>query len=263
MTSNQSHLQINPDYWGFMLGGFVRIPLMLSYKDVLRLPAVETPCTISCAGTISGLDTGTWRGVRLQTLLDQIEIRPEAQHAHFFAADDYCTSIPLDKLPDAVLVYARDDEPLTPEQGAPIRLIVPGLYGYKMPKWIQRIELREQPLNGTWESLGWSVDGTVRTTSIITHPLHLQSVNGTVILRGTAYAGERLITSVEVSVNEGEWMPIDFTQQTTPHRPVEWSTAWTPITTGHYRIKVRATDSKGFSQPDSSRIHTITVEVKA
>lgn len=264
----QSTPHINPAYWGFMLGGFVRVPLMLSYADVLTLPAVDITCTLSCAGNIPGaryFHSAAWRGVSLQTLLEMVELYPKAQHAHFFAADDYSTSISLERLRGAALAYSLNGEPLTHEQGAPVRLIVPGLNGYKMPKWIQRIELREEPLQGTWESLGWSVEGVQRTTSVITSPLHLATVNGAIALTGTAHAGERFITGIEVSVSHGAWMPVEFTPQATPHDVVQWSITWSPPATGQYRIKVRATDSEGFTQAegthDPSRVHAITVHV--
>ena len=261
--------QIDSLYWGFMLGGLVRVPLMLSYADLLALPAVDLPCTLSCHGTTHPHEH-LWRGVRLPTLLDQLSIQPEAQHAHFWAADGYTTSIPLERLNDAALVYARDDQPLTPEAGFPVRLIVPGLYGYKMPKWIQRVELHEQALAGSGDQNHWSDDGVVQTMSTITQPLNRDKLSGVITLAGTAFAGSRTITRVEVSVDDGAWMPVDFTPQP-PQRLVRWTIAWTPPAPGEFYIKVRATDSDGLTQFEesplirngSSAIHSIIVGVTA
>lgn len=254
MTQKSTLLpQINPAYWGFMLGGLVRVPLMLSYADLLTQPAAELICTLGCAGntTQPNFYQSLWRGVLLSTLLDQVTLLPYAEHAHIFAADGYRTSIPLDRLRNAALVYARDDRPLTPEAGFPVRLIAPGLYGYKMPKWIQRIELRPEPLIGTWEQRGWSTEGIVSTTAAITHPRHRATFEGRVTFAGTAFAGDRPITQIEISINDSAWMPVDFTAQP-PQRLINWLIEWTPPTSGNYRVQARATDSAGITHVSTS-----------
>jgi hypothetical protein len=257
--------QIESAYWGFMLGGLVDIPLMLSYSDLLALPAVEITCGIAGHRDVR---VNTWRGVRLQTLLDQVAVRKEAQHAHLFAADNYQTSIAWEHLGSAVLAYVCDGGVLSPAQGFPTRLIVPGLYGYKMPKHIARIALREQPLAGTWEQGGWSMDGVVETTSTITQPRQRQAVSSPVTFTGTAYAGTRTITQIELSIDNGGWMPVDFEAPELNH-PVGWSMTWAAQAAGDYQVRVRATDSSGFTQTNrvrstakrASDIHTVSVRV--
>lgn len=136
---------INAAYWSFTLRGLVDLPLFLSYNDILAFPSVEIPCTIGCIGSpadASLMGSAVWRGVSFQTLLDDVTVQPAARYANFYAADGYATSISLDKLPGVLLAYSMNGKILFPEQGFPTRVIVPALYGYKMPKWIQHVVSR-------------------------------------------------------------------------------------------------------------------------
>lgn len=245
---------INPAYWGLMLGGLVRVPLMLSYADLLRLPAVEQLCAVLCSAA-QNIQVESWRGVRAQTLLDAVSLLPNAQHAHLFAADGYSTSISLERLAGALLAYARGGEALTPEDGFPVRLVAPGLYGYKMPKWIQRIVLAESPLMGTWERRGWSASGVVQTTAAITYPRHLEPVSGVVTLAGSAYAGGHPITGIEISIDGAPWMPVSFTLAG-QFDTTRWSIDWMPPAPGDYRVHARASDGSS-----TSPTHAVTVRV--
>jgi DMSO/TMAO reductase YedYZ molybdopterin-dependent catalytic subunit len=244
---------LNANYWSFSVGGLVRHPLVWSYSDVLALPQVEFPCAVACIGNKPGgewIGDAVWQGTPLTEMLNELTILPEARYARLLAADKYVTSLPLDRLQGALLVYGMNGDVLPPEHGFPMRLMVPGLYGYKMPKWIERIELTDTPAGGIWEERGWSADGTVQTTSAILSPRSKMSVSGTVQFTGIAYAGERAITAIELSIDGGPWMPVQFT-------PVsgagwtEWQIEWTPPGPGDYQVRVRATDSDGFTQPES------------
>lgn len=260
---------VNTAYWSFVLRGLVDIPLFLSYNDLLALPAVEIPCAIACIGSPpdgSLIESALWRGVRFQTLLDEIIVQPNAHFANFYAADGYVTSISLDKLPEALLVYDMNGKPLAPEHGSPARLVVPGLYGYKMPKWIQRVELTAEPVLGIWEQRGWSASGEVQTTSAILSPQHLETTKGVITFSGIAYAGNRTITNVELSIDNGPWMPAPFYQES-PNHLARWEIDWMPYAPGDYQVQVRASDSKGFIQAGdgpvfpngSNAIHSIIV----
>jgi len=260
---------INADYWSFRLSGLVDLPIFLSYNDLLSMPAVEMPCTIACMGSPSDgslIGSAIWRGVAFQTLLDEIKIQPSVRHVNFFAADGYATSISFNHLPRALLVYEMNGKPLLHEHGFPARVVVPGLYGYKMPKWIQRVELAAAPVTGFWEQRGWSTSGEVQTTSAIRSPRHLETIRGTIQFSGIAFAGNRAITSVELSIDDGPWMPVPF-QQESVRDWAQWSINWTPYSAADYRVQVRATDSAGFTQTGdapnfpngSTLIHSIIV----
>jgi hypothetical protein len=142
-----------------------------------------------------------------------------------------------------ILVLEQDGLALSPEQGHPARLIVPGLFGYKMPRWVTRIELTDIP-RGFWEARGWNGDGVVPAVAAISRPYSRARVQGTVILEGFAYGGEERLTAVEVSVDNADWMPVEFT----PARPVSlerWQTVWRPRAPGDYYVRVRAVDESG------------------
>ena len=260
-------------YWSFMLGGLVDVPLCLSYNDLQAFPSTETECVIACAGNPPGgslIGQGHWQGISMQHMLDEVTISPDAQYAHLFAADGYSTFIDLDQLRQSILVYGMNGDALPPEHGYPARLIVPGHYGYKMPKWIQRIMLADTPSDGLWEQRGWSQTGQIQTTAQITFPVDQSSLDGPVLLRGTAYAGDRAIMQVEISIDGGPWMPAPFTQPETGVL-AQWAIEWTPHSQGEHHIAVRALDESGFVQAattasspltnGSSGLHTIVVHV--
>jgi DMSO/TMAO reductase YedYZ molybdopterin-dependent catalytic subunit len=259
--------------WALWIGGLVTTPLSLTYQDLHLLPTVDLPCTIACAGNPPGgrwIGHAVWRGVSLNSILERVSANSEARYAHFLCADGYATSLPLERLSAAILAFEMNGRMLPREHGFPVRVIVPGLYGYKMPKWIQKIELRDVPLAGFWEGRGWSETGEVQTTSAIYSPHSNESVSGVVSLSGTAYAGARSVTMVEISVDGGAWMPVPISASM-PHRWTGWQIDWTPPAPGEYHIRVRATDNSGFTQsehastkpfPDGAGgLHAIVVRV--
>ena len=247
---------IRAQYWSFMLGGMVDVPLPLSYADLLAIPAVEIECAILHTGrSLNGpsMHQACWRGASVAALLNEVSIHSGARYAHLYAANGYATSIELPALHRAILAYEMDGEALTAEQGYPVRLIVPGLYGYKMPHQIQRILLTSEPLPGTWEKRGWSATGQVKVTARIDGPQNRSHITDAVTLRGIAFAGEHRITQVEISVDDGPWMPALFTQSS-PYTFAQWSIEWKPSTPGDHTITVRAADSAGAIQSDVQTI---------
>lgn len=245
---------INPEYWSFVLHGKVDLPVFLSFDDLLRMPAVETEATLACIGRTPGgkhIGHARWDGVPLSTILDEAGIQQNAGFARIYAADGYMTSLPLERLSGALLAHSMNGETLPPEHGFPARLIVPGLYGYKMPKWIQRIELAAEPLPGPWEQRGWSSSGEVQITSAILSPQHREIVSGPVAFRGFALSGNAALTNIELSIDDGPWMPIAF-NPTAAGSWVRWSIDWTPPGSGDFSVKVRASDSSGFTQDERS-----------
>lgn len=244
--------QVDTAFWALSLGGLVSQPAVFRYDELIALPSVEIPATLTCVGSTPNnplVGHARWRGVLLESLLDAIEPDAKAAYVQFYSADGYTTFIERARLSRALLAYEMNGEPLPPEHGFPLRLVMPGLYGYKMPKWIQRVQLAETPANGFWEERGWSASGEAQTMSGIFTPRHLEPVSGDVTFTGFAYAGERRITSVEISIDDAPWMPVPFTPAA-PYSWTRWNITWTPPAPGDYLVKVRATDSDGFTQPD-------------
>jgi hypothetical protein len=265
--------QITPVYWMLRLHGQVENSLFISLHELMAMPSVEGAYTLACIGSTSRspmIGNARWRGVSVSDLMSQINVAEGANYAQLYAADGYTTYLETSVLKSAMLAYEMNGESLPAEHGYPVRLIVPGRYGYKMPKWIQRVEFTDQPAPGFWEARGWSPTAQAQTISTIFSPRHLENVSSVVRLAGAAYAGENTIEGIEISINDADWMPVPIAPGTA-YQWTPWQMEWTPPAPGDYRIKVRATDSMGFIQADDSRVsafpngptalHTIVVRV--
>ncbi|MFN3476555.1 MAG: molybdopterin-dependent oxidoreductase, partial [Candidatus Methylomirabilales bacterium] len=137
---------INVSKWSFDLKGLVEQPLRLTYGELKALPAVLQYTTLECISNEVGGDlisNALWKGVRLKTLLERAGVKAKAKKVVFTCADGYSTGIPLAKAlhPDTLLAYEMNGVPLPTDHGFPLRLINPGHYGMKNPKWITGIEL--------------------------------------------------------------------------------------------------------------------------
>lgn len=246
-------MRIEADSWRLSVGGLVAQPSRLSLDEIQAMPAVEKAYTLAAITSTPNnllMGHGLWRGVPLKQVLDKVGVRPDAQYVQFRSANGYATYLPIEKLNDSILAYTMNGEALPVEQGYPVRLIVPGVYNYKMPKWIQTIELVAQPSTGHYESRGWSADGVVQTTSAIFAPRPREVVSGKEVFSGMAFAGTRAITQIELSIDDGNWMPVPF-EAAESGSWTRWQIDWLPPASGDYLVKVRATDSAGFTQPDS------------
>jgi DMSO/TMAO reductase YedYZ molybdopterin-dependent catalytic subunit len=268
---------VSPETWTLALGGMIAQPTTLTYQDLLALPSVELPATLSCANSTPSnplIGHAVWGGTLLGDLIKRRRPHVEVTHAQFQAIDGYSTSVSLNQLADALLVYRMNGAPLTPEHGFPARLILPNTYGHRLPKWIHRIDMTNTPITtGLDGCCSASDDGKIRTMSAILNPRHLEILHrGEILLMGVAYAGDRAITKVEVSVDDGDWMPAPFTFPPSATW-TRWQITWLPSAYGEYVIKVRATDSSGYTQREmpnentfpkaASTLHTIIVRVEA
>jgi hypothetical protein len=222
-------------------------------------PAITEIRTLECISNPPGGDligNLKMKGFDLKHILDKVKVKPTATHARFEAADGYQTSIALEWLtqPNVMLAYEMNDAPLTTVHGFPLRIMIPGLYGQKMPRWLTRIEFIDYDFTGYWESKGWSNVASIKTTSILRAPTNnAEAQAGTaVVLQGIAFAGKRKITSVEVQIDNGEWMPAELVQGESPLGWTQWYVNWTIPAPGTYRIGVRATDETGYVQTNES-----------
>jgi DMSO/TMAO reductase YedYZ molybdopterin-dependent catalytic subunit len=152
-----------PATWRLRIDGLVRRPLELSYAQLRALPKATQVSDFHCVTgwTVDGVH---WGGVRFRDLLALADPLPAAHAAHFVSAeipyDDYLV---LDQigLPDVMLAYEMDGQALLQEHGAPVRVVIPDMYGYKNVKWVHRITLVSRTSLGYWEKLGYDVDAWV------------------------------------------------------------------------------------------------------
>jgi hypothetical protein len=139
-----------------------------------------------------------------------------------------------------------NDATLPDEYGFPLRAIVPGIYGMMNAKWITEIEVIDQVYLGYWQERGWSNDAGIKTTSIIYYPAPDARVNGATPIAGVAFAGDREISKVEVSVDGGNnWNEATLKTPHSRYSWVLWAYEWTPKTIGTANLMVRAYDGKG------------------
>ncbi|MDR7548290.1 MAG: molybdopterin-dependent oxidoreductase, partial [Armatimonadota bacterium] len=250
----------------------------LTYDELRALPAVQQYQTLECISNEVGGDlisNAAWKGARLRDVLMLAGgPAPTAVKVAFRCADGYTESLPIaDALnPTTLLAYEMNGEPLPPRHGFPVRLLVPGLFGMKNPKWITRIEVVNYDFRGYWEASGWSDEAVVKTMSKFTTPTRGSLPAGEVGLGGVAYAGDRGIRKVEYSTDGGRtWQQAETAPPLGPFTWVLWAAVWTPAGPGEYVLKVRATDGTGVLQaarespplPDGATgYHTLRIRIR-
>ncbi|MBA3658350.1 MAG: sulfite oxidase-like oxidoreductase [Gemmatimonadales bacterium] len=146
--------------WRFEVSGAVEHPFLLTWDELLALPKQETLCDMHCVTRWSRYDN-VFSGVGVQSLLARAGVKPEAQYALVHAEQGYTTNVPLDDLdrPANLLALTHDGEPLAPEHGGPVRLLIPHLYLWKSAKWVRGIEMLEEDYPGFWEQNGYHMRG--------------------------------------------------------------------------------------------------------
>ena len=271
---------IDPDAHRLLVHGLVERPLTFTMNDLMRFPSVSRLHFLECSG--NSFWTGTtakstvqethgllscceWTGVLLSTVLAEAGLKENAKWILAEGADAAALSrsVPIEKaLDDALLVYAQNGERLRPEQGYPLRLLLPGYEGNMNVKWLRRLKLGDQPFETREETSKYTdlmPDGSARqftfvmeAKSVITFPsggLHLPE-HGFYEISGLAWSGRGRITRVEVSTNGGaSWeqarlqAPV-LTKCLTRFR-APWRWEGSPA-----RLQSRAIDETGYVQPD-------------
>jgi DMSO/TMAO reductase YedYZ molybdopterin-dependent catalytic subunit len=146
--------------WRFEVRGAVDRPFSLSWSELLALPRRETLCDMHCVTRWSRYDN-VFDGVPVKALLARAGVRPEARYVLVHAEQEYTTNLPLADLdrPENLLALSHNGEPLTPEHGGPVRLLVPHLYLWKSAKWVTGFEVLEEDDPGFWEQNGYHMRG--------------------------------------------------------------------------------------------------------
>jgi DMSO/TMAO reductase YedYZ molybdopterin-dependent catalytic subunit len=162
-TVSGSMPKFDPATWRLEVGGLVEKPLSLSYADLRALPRATQISTFHCVTGWTVPDVH-WAGVRLTDVFAQARPLPQAGALQFVSAEKpYVDSLTMQQslLHDVMLAYEMDHKPLLREHGAPLRLVIPEMYGYKNVKWLERINLVPQAEDGYWEMLGYDRDAWV------------------------------------------------------------------------------------------------------
>ncbi len=195
--------RVSADGWSVAVHGMVDHPFELTYDELLAMPMVEEPVTISCVSNEVGGDligNAVWRGVPLPTLLERAGVQPGATQIVGRSVDDFTVGFPTELALDgrtALVAVGMNGEPLPAKHGFPARLIVAGLYGYvSATKWLRDIVLtRLEDFDAYWVPRGWAKEGPIKTESRIDVPRGGASVAaGRVAVAGVAWAPTRGIS---------------------------------------------------------------------
>jgi DMSO/TMAO reductase YedYZ molybdopterin-dependent catalytic subunit len=247
--------------WRLVVTGEVEDEISLSMDDIKKLPQTTDYNTLICIGNGIGGDligNAKWKGIRLSDVLERAGLKEAAQDLVFHGADGYVDSFPLAKglNRDVRLVYEMNDEPVPLVHGFPLRAVVPGLYGIKNLKWIQKIEVTSDDVKGYWQKRGWSEEGKIKVMSRIDMPRAGDVINfESLEISGIAFGGEHPITSVEVSTDGGKtWSEANIKPPLSRYSWTLWHLNWRVQGAGEYEIVVRATDESGRVQSEGTVI---------
>jgi DMSO/TMAO reductase YedYZ molybdopterin-dependent catalytic subunit len=234
-----------------------------TYDDLLHRDLVERDITLTCVSNEVGgpyVGNARWIGVRLADLLADCGVRPPshggpADQLIARSVDGMTLGTPVEDVMDgrdALLAVGMNGEPLPFVHGFPVRMVVPGLYGFVSAcKWIEDIELTTfDSYDPYWVKRGWARKASVKTGSRIDTPKPFARPEaGTVMVAGVAWAQHRGIERVEVRVDDGPWRTADLAAQDTADTWRQWSLPWRAAPGGH-TLTVRATDRTGEVQPE-------------
>jgi DMSO/TMAO reductase YedYZ molybdopterin-dependent catalytic subunit len=244
---------VDHETWSLKVHGLVDEPYTLTYSKLQSdFEVVETAHTLTCISNEVGGDlisTAIWRGVRLKDVLDRAGLKDGVIDVVFRAAEGYSDSISLAKAIEAttLVVFGMNGTALPREHGFPARIIVPGIYGMKNVKWLTEIEPVNRDYKGYWMVRGWSDIAKVKTESRIDTPHERAKLPAKVA--GVAWAGNRLISRVEVSDDGGaSWRPALLKRALSPLTWRLWAIELEPGKGGRRKVLVRAVDGTGTTQ---------------
>ena len=148
--------RFDPQKYQFKIWGAVAEPFELTWDELLALPRVQLTSDFHCVTTWSRFDNA-WEGVHIREILKRAQPLPEATFVMAHSFTGYTTNMPLADLDDddVLIAFMHDGQPLEPEHGGPVRLIVPKLYAYKSAKWLNGLEFLEKDRPGFWEVRGY------------------------------------------------------------------------------------------------------------
>jgi len=273
--------------WVLVVDGEVEKPTQLTMDQILRMPKAIVANTFECSGngrsllqekakgnpwTIGGVGNAVYGGVWLRDVLQAAGVKSSGQHVSFEGQDQplgsagikFIRSIPMEKaLSTTLLAYEMNGEPLPLKHGYPLRALALGWTGANCVKWLRNIRVLERPYEGFFmdnvyrtfqkeqDPRSGEVVTQIQIKSFITQPLMGEELGmGTIVILGTAYAGESGVERIEVSTDNGKsWAEAQFIG---PHEAFawrQWQYLWQAKETGDFKLMSRATDSQGKVQP--------------
>jgi DMSO/TMAO reductase YedYZ molybdopterin-dependent catalytic subunit len=270
--------QILPGDWGLRIHGMVDRELHLSYKQLLRRPLIERWITLCCVSNEVGgnlISNALWLGTPLADLLSEAGISPDSDQLLMRSYDGMTIGAPTKVVMDgrdSLLAVGMNGAPLPVAHGFPVRVVVPGLYGYVSAcKWVVDITATTFAADHAyWISAGWAQQDAIKLESRIDTPRSGKQVAAgrPVAVAGVAWDQHVGVSAVHVQVDDGPWQPARLAAVPSTDTWRQWVLPWTPPKPGSYTLRVRATDRRGTPQIEESAkpfpsgatgLHTITL----
>ncbi len=245
--------------WKLQIHGMVDNEVTLSFADLIARPLVERPITLTCVSNPIGgnlISTANFIGVPLRDVLLEAGVQPGADQLFSTSSDGWYTGTPTSVVMDpgrgALLAIGMNGQALPPEHGFPVRMVVPGLYGYVSgTKWLVDIEattFANPDKQGYWLERGWSQMGPIKTMSRIDNPQGSATVTAdTVTVAGIAWAQHTGIAKVEVRADGGPWVAATLSDEVSVDAWRMWHTELA-LPPGSHDVEARATDKHGSTQ---------------
>ncbi|KDP92354.1 MULTISPECIES: molybdopterin-dependent oxidoreductase [Clavibacter] len=265
--------------WKLRITGMVEQEVEITFAELLALPLEEHVTTLTCVSNEVGgnlIGNALWLGYPIRLLLERAKPTAGADMVLSTSQDGWTASTPLEALTDpdraSILAVGMNGEPLPQQHGFPVRMVVPGLYGYvSATKWVTELKVTTFAEDvAYWSTRGWTERGPIKTGSRIDTPRSGARVDaGRTAIAGMAWAQHTGIQKVEVRVDEGDWVEATLGDGVGADTWRQWSYAW-DATSGSHSVEVRATDTTGATQtsdeappaPDGATgWHRITVGV--
>ncbi len=271
--------QVSKDSWRLTISGLVDNEIELTFDDLLARPQIERYITLSCVSNQVGGDlvgNARWQGVRLSDILTEAGLQDGAEQVVSRSIDGWTCGTPIEAIMDgrdAMLAVAMNGEPLPARHGYPVRMVVPGLFGYvSATKWVTDIRLtRWEDFDAYWIPRGWAKRGPVKTMARIDTPRNGQRRAGEVAFGGVAWAVHRGVSAVQLRIDGGEWRDAELGGVPSEDTWVQWVYRWDSAP-GDHVVEARAIDGMGDPQPEEPKpvapdgaqgYHRITVKIDA
>jgi DMSO/TMAO reductase YedYZ molybdopterin-dependent catalytic subunit len=245
--------QVPAQSWQLRIHGMVDKPMTLTFADLMKRPMIDHDVTLTCVSENVGgnyVGNARWQGTLLADLLKEAGIQPGATQIVMRDVNGMNLGVATDPVMDgraSLLAIGMNGQPLPQEHGFPVRVVVPGLYGYVSAcKWVVDMQLTTfGAFDAYWTQRGWSQQAPIKTESRIDTPKG--NVNaGTVMIAGVAWAQHRGIEAVEVGI-DGTFHEAKLAVQDTIDTWRQWYFPW-QATPGQHTLQVRATDKTGYTQ---------------
>jgi DMSO/TMAO reductase YedYZ molybdopterin-dependent catalytic subunit len=248
---------VDPTTWRLVVDGMVDERIELSFDDLVGMGLDEYSITLTCVSNEVGGDlvgSAVWQGVPVRDILRRAGVQDGADMVLSRSVDGYTASTPLDALTDdardAILAVAMNGEPLPLEHGFPVRMVVPGLYGYvSATKWLTELKVTTfADDEAYWTPRGYAAEAPIKLSSRIDTPRTDAAIEaGTVAVAGVAWAQHTGIERVEVSIDDGDWQSAQLSAPVNADTWVQWYLPWEAQAGVHY-LTVRAVDADGNQQ---------------